>query len=382
MRIWQKLSAALLCLCTASFCGCADTNPPIKPPDTFPYHAVRRDRKTDGQYYANENVSFPAKLWQTPLSERYESLDRGDVRAYFIDSVQDTKVFCYVGIPAGASAQNKVPAVVLVHGATGTALYDWVELWVGRGYAAVAMDTEGRTPTLQSSTADPDFANCPVSNKPHGPVNSAFADSSRPVTEQWVYHAVAAVVASASFIASFPEVDGDKLGITGISYGGFLTCLAAGYDDRYSFAAPVYGCLSNAFGSAAFGVYMQSCPEAAALWDGLGPLAASRTPTLFVNNVADEFFAPDAISRCAAACEKGAVSFKPDFLHGHYQGARADEVFAFADEVFFGKNALPRLTGDVASGFLRIVVPQDVTITRAALYYTVSDTLNAQTEWK
>ena len=83
----------------------------------------------------------------------------------------------------------------------------------------------------------------------------------------------------------------------------------------------------------------------------------------------------------AAAGEKGAVSFKPDFLHGHYQGARADEVFAFADEVFFGKNALPRLTGDVASGFLRIVVPQDVTITRAALYYTVSDTLNAQTEW-
>ena len=139
-------------------------------------------------------------------------------------------MFCYVGIPEGASESAPVPAVVLVHGATGTAFYDWVKMWTDRGYAAIAMDTEGRMPGSGCSTMNPVTVN---SVKPHGPVNAAFTDAGRPVEQQWVYHALASVIASASFIGSFPAVDETKIGITGVSYGSFLACLAAAADDSH-----------------------------------------------------------------------------------------------------------------------------------------------------
>jgi hypothetical protein len=43
-------------------------------------------------------------------------------------------------------------------------------------------------------------------------------------------------------LASFKEVDEDKIGVTGISWGGYLTCIVAGLDDRLKAAVPVYGC--------------------------------------------------------------------------------------------------------------------------------------------
>ena len=62
---------------------------------------------------------------------------------------QKTKVFAYVGFPAGASADKKVPAIVLVHGGGGHAYAEWIKLWTDRGYAAIAMDTTGYFPSAQ-----------------------------------------------------------------------------------------------------------------------------------------------------------------------------------------------------------------------------------------
>ena len=58
-----------------------------------------------------------------------------------------TKVFAYIGYPEGASATNKAPAVVLVHGGGGHAFAEWVKLWTDRGYVAIAMDTTGFFPS-------------------------------------------------------------------------------------------------------------------------------------------------------------------------------------------------------------------------------------------
>ena len=178
--------------------GCTDKGAGT-PEDTFPYYPQRTQMKEDGQYYAPEGVEFPASLWQTPASERYEALDRGEIKAYFIQSVDDTKVFCYVGLPEGASAEDPVPAVVLVHGALGTAFYDWVRAWNDRGYAAVAMDTEGRMPKTDTSTYNAVYE---TSVMPHGPANASFTDCTKPIGEQWVYHALAAGNAPILFVNS------------------------------------------------------------------------------------------------------------------------------------------------------------------------------------
>lgn len=378
----EKLrKGVLLLMCLMSLCGaaagCGDRGE-NNPGTNFPSYTVKTDVKTDGQYYTPEGIVFPASLWQTPASERYEALDRGEIRAYFISSVDDTQVFCYVGLPAEATAEKPVPAVVLVHGATGTAFYDWVRAWNDRGYAAIAMDTEGRMPTASASTYNSVFE---TSIKPHGPVNQAFTDCKNPVEQQWVYHALCSVIASASFLASFEEVDASRMGITGVSYGGFLTCLAVGFDDRYTFAAPVYGCLSNAEGDAEFGSYING-NEGAQIWDGTGTLEASRTPILFVNSDTDNHFSPDSITRCVNASRYAAVSFIPGLTHGHAQGAEVKEVFAFADQLCRNGTPLIRvLEKDVGNQGVRIAVPEGVTIAEYVQRYTLSETLNGSTVW-
>src|SRR6185503_15401841 len=62
------------------------------------------------------------------------------------------------------------------------------------------------------------------------------------VRDMWSYHAVAAVIRGHSLLASLPEVDPRRIGITGISWGGYLTCIVAGLDHRLKVAVPVYGC--------------------------------------------------------------------------------------------------------------------------------------------
>lgn len=358
----------------------SDPNTPNTPTEVdFPEYPKKTDMKTDGQYYEQEGISFPESLWETPKSERYEELDHGNVLAYFITSYEGEQVFCYVGVPEGASAENPVPGVVLVHGATGTAFYDWVQEWNDRGYAAIAMDTEGRMPAEDTSSHN--ATGYHESIKPHGPINAAFTDSSKPVEGQWVYHALASVIASTSFLRSLEGVNPDLIGITGVSYGGFLTCLAVGYDDRYSFAAPVYGCLSNAPSAQRFGTYINN-NAGAEIWDGLGPLEASRTPILFVNSDADTSFAVDSISRCVQASKYGAVSFIPGLNHGHWEGAEVKEVFAFADEICKDGTPLIHVTSEPLNNELEIAVPEGVSVVEAKQRYTLSTVLDHFTEWE
>lgn len=375
IKKWSALAIGLL-TAVCMMVGCTDKGAGT-PEDTFPYYPQRTQMKEDGQYYAPEGVEFPASLWQTPASERYEALDRGEIKAYFIQSVDDTKVFCYVGLPEGASAEDPVPAVVLVHGALGTAFYDWVRAWNDRGYAAVAMDTEGRMPKTDTSTYNAVYE---TSVMPHGPANASFTDCTKPIGEQWVYHALASVIASASFLKSFAGVDSSLMGITGVSYGGFLTCLAVGYDDRYAFAAPVYGCLSNAEGAGEFGSYIRN-NEGADLWDDTGALAAGNAPILFVNSDTDTHFTLDSMARCIRAAKYGAATVIPGLTHGHAQGAEVREVFAFADEICLKKTPLVRVLTFPENGEIGIAVPESVKVSEAVQRYTLSETVDSSTEW-
>lgn len=147
-----------------------------------------------------------------------------------------TRVFAYYGFPKEAVGE-RVPAVVLVHGGGGTAFAEWVRIWNERGYAAIAMDLEGHTP------ADKGEDGTRPQHAWSGPSRQGeFSDYQLPLIDQWMYHAVADVLLAHSLILSFPQVDPNRIGVTGISWGGILTSLVAGLDDRFKFAIPVYGC--------------------------------------------------------------------------------------------------------------------------------------------
>ena len=76
-----------------------------------------------------------------------------------------------------------------------------------------------------------------------GPARGAlYNDSPDSLTNQWMYHAVADCVLANSLLRSLPEVDADKVGLSGYSWGGVITSTAIGINTRFKFAVPTYGC--------------------------------------------------------------------------------------------------------------------------------------------
>ncbi|MBP8802325.1 MAG: acetylxylan esterase, partial [Kiritimatiellae bacterium] len=183
-----------------------------------------------------------AALYQTPRLFEATEFVTNEVKTVFYEGEpyqgRPTRVFAYYGLPAGASSTNKVPGIVLIHGGGGSAFVRWVKLWNSRGYAAVSMDTCGAV----SGNA---YGEEQKGHRRHawaGPPGwGGFDKYDDPVADQWTYHAVAAAVRGHSLLRSLPEVDTSRIGVTGISWGGYLTCIAAAVDDRFAFAVPVYG---------------------------------------------------------------------------------------------------------------------------------------------
>ena len=339
-KILAILLAALSC---ASCVACGNTNQYGGNDDfteelqyVFP---VKENIVDDRQYYTDiEEIQFPNKLWSTPVCERAAQYDRQDqgVQAYFLQSVDyngvPTYVFAFVGIPATATKDNPVPGVVLVHGGGGTAFSDWVKMWNDKGYAAIAIDTEGRIPTANASLSSASNVSF-ESIKHHGPSNTDYSDYANPANEQFLYHAVAGTIVANSFLSSFEQVDSKKIGLTGISWGGVIATNAAAYDDRFAFAAPVYGAVAMTGTKGIFGTLYNTYPRCSSLWDNVEMLRNCRTPLLFVNWDGDPFFTVDATAKCANTAMNAKMILIPELKHGHLQGATIQEIFTFADNV-------------------------------------------------
>lgn len=337
-KIISILLAALVCnLCVA----CDNSNIPEAPQYAF---SQKENIVDDRQYYTGiDEVRFPNQLWSTPVFERAAQYDRQDqgVEAYFLQSVDyngaATYVFAFVGIPATATKDDPVPGIVLVHGGGGTAFYDWVKMWNDRGYAAIAIDTEGRIPTASADLSSGSNASF-ESIKHHGPTNTSYSDYAKPANEQFLYHAIAGTIVANSFLSSFEQVDSGKIGLTGISWGGVIATNAAAYDDRFAFAAPVYGAVAMTGTAGIFGTLYDTYPRCSYLWDNVEMLRNCRTPMLFVNWDGDPFFKVDATEKCANTAMNGRMVLIPELQHGHLQGATVQEIFTFADAVLHPDN--------------------------------------------
>ena len=371
-RILTVLLAALLVLSSAA-CGNGENtvNNEIFPKKT--------EMKTDGQLYTGGEVKFPAALWETPTAERYDALDREalNVEGYFIDSVQGTKVFAFVGLPEGASAENPVPGIVLVHGGGGTAFFEWVSFWVKRGYAAIAMDTDGNMPTENSRMTNSDHT---ASIREHGPANMGFADWQKPVEEQWAYYALSAVISSHSFLRSFDCVDQTKIGVTGISRGGYLAAAVTGFDDRFCFAVPVYGALGILEPWCNYGRVFSANERANELWNTTEIIRASRTPMLFVCGSNDTFIPLAAIARSAAAAKYGNILIIQGYPHSHAHGSDVEEIFVFADSICKGAAGLTHLAEEREGGF-SFDLPSGVSLEDVTGWYVSAESVDCNSTW-
>ena len=349
------------------------------------YYFAEKEQVTMSQAYTGGEVSFPQSLWSEPsvTESGLESilgenalLETSDsrIRPILYKGVsyggKQTEVFAYVGFPEGASEDKPVPGVVLVHGGEGTAFWDWVQMWLDKGYAAIAMDTEGRFPTVGSEMATGYRALLPEDIR--GPQNSGYyADASSEPSEQWMYHAVASVIAANSYLRSCPQVDAGSIGMVGVSWGGVICSIANIYDDRFAFAAPIYGTLNMAGTSCNFGNIYAASERAASLWDNGTPLSQCSTPTFYVNGGDDYHFNVQGTFRSAADTANSRVLVRRTLQHSQYSAACVEEVFLFADHVvrrsqpFINIAAQPTAEEPV----LKLDVPQGVTVEEAELLY-------------
>jgi len=312
-------------------------------------------------------------LSKTPKTYPAPGFEEKGVTAIFYDGVayqgKPTRVFAWYGVPKLA-AGAKCPAMVLVHGGGGTAFAEWVRLWVGRGYAAIAMDTCGCVPKGTYGAWERHEAGGPAGW-------GAFEKVDDPTTDQWPYQAVTDVVLAHSLIRSFPEVDPERIGITGISWGGYLTCITAGVDTRFKFAAPVYGCGFLGEDSAWLDAFAKLGPEKSAKWLGLWDpsvyLPRASEPMLWVTGTNDFAYPMDSLQK-SYRLPKGqrTLCIRVRMPHGHGgAGENPEEIHAFADHVLQGKPALATVTGQGRDGKdAWVTVKGETPIVKAELNYT------------
>ena len=288
-----------------------------------------------------------------------------------------TKFLTCYAIPKAADGRS-VPAMVCVHGGNGTAYREWVELWAKRGYAAIAMDTCGSIPVRVPGTKF-DW----ISSGIGGPRGwGGFANVNDDIKDQWPYHAVSTVVRSHSFLRAQSGVDSERIGITGLSWGGFLTCLSAAVDKRFKLAVPVYTCaFYDTIGSAeerrkTLGdVKWRRWLD---LWDPKHYIPEIDMPIMWLSGTNDRSFPYGSLRKTFDLVKTPLdVVIRPRMPHGHTAGWSPKEILAYADSFFRNGLKLPKVSAPVAAGNTAVARFESgegfmVPVT-AELHYTTAD---------
>ena len=316
---------------------------------------------TEKLFNMDMNVTLASDLGYYAESE-YEGID---AIIYEGDTYLGRKVkhFAYIGLPEGASKDNPVPAVVCVHGGGGSAYDEWVKRWNDKGYAAIAMNLNGRIPTPEINDG-----NNQLRHMWAGATQDNYGTVS-PDDATWMYSAVTAVIGAHNVLREMPEVDNSKIGVTGVSWGGVTTSTAIGVDDRFAFAIPFYGC----------GFLMESetymgeiLPKQEKLWDPSNFFKNADLPVLWMNGERDANFSLTSTTKSSLALgENSSTAIVPEFGHSHSAAWLRPEGYAFADSIVKGGTKLIR--GEASLSGSTVTATTDRAAATAVLRYITTD---------
>jgi dienelactone hydrolase len=326
-----------------------------------------------------------------------------------------TEVFAFYASPVtlgeAKPGTKKFPAIVLIHGGGGTAFAEWVHLWAKRGYAAIAMDLAGSRPP------DPTFdekTKAPVGHQSEsklrtrlpngGPYHGhpeKFDSIGGDTSDDWPFHAAASVIRAHTLLRSFPEVDSEHTAVTGISWGGYTTCLVASLDDRFKAAVPVYGCGFLHEGESVQKPSIDKLGDRKSQWvkeyDPGSLLPRCRVPILFVNGTNDVHYVLDSYMKSFNVIpgEKH-MRIEVNMRHGHPPGWAPQEIGIFIDSKCLSGTPSPRDPNLITSHPLPVVDAPVLEagrievacrtvnggIKKAELHYTTDVGLRSKRQWK
>lgn len=350
------------------------------------YDMFHQDKAVERNLLAAQNDPVPYK--EVPAFNPVGEF--AGIKAITYDGVtingQKTKVFAYIGFPEGASAENPVPAVVLVHGSqSGIPYAAWVKEWNDRGYAAISMSTNNFFP-LNNTAGDREY-NGEIENWNYGlygefiedgyvtaPRNQGMNDTTLAYQSQWMYHAIAQVIHANNLLRADARVDSDKIGISGISWGATVTSLVIGYDTRFAFAIPIYGSgyLTESHTVFADVFSRGNTPD---LWLAEDRFSHADMPILWLCWNADAAFSVNTNMLSYADTVKNNADTRLAVVnawgHSHGSGWGRPESYVFADSVCKDGAAIPAVL--LKNGTVTVENPGNVTIIGAKIYYLTTE---------
>jgi dienelactone hydrolase len=262
-----------------------------------------------------------------------------------------------------------------VHGGAGKAFPNWVKQWASQGYAAIAMDLRGRGEhELRLENGGPDQT-----------PTSRFEKINEAVENHWLYHAVTNVILAHSLIRSFPAIDPDRTAVIGISWGGYLSCIAASLDHRFRAAVSVYGCgfidENSAWRDNLEGLSPEDRDRWIKLYEPSHYLPDCQATMLFVTGDNDPFYPLDSYVKSFGLLGGAkTLSIEPNLVHGYDVAWEVKTIKAFIDHylqndlplpVIFQPQDLDSVT--LKNGEIIAKVINSAPIVQAQLHYSFSN---------
>ncbi|MCP4173998.1 MAG: prolyl oligopeptidase family serine peptidase, partial [Fuerstiella sp.] len=197
-------------------------------------------------------------------------------------------------------------------------------------------------------------------------------------TEHWPWHAVSNVIRAHSLIRNFEAVNADRTAITGISWGGYTTCIAASIDHRFKAAVPVYGCGFLYDGESVQRPAIDGLPQKLRQrwirrYDPSSHLINCTVPILFVNGTNDRHYPLRSSSRSFRTVPTGRnqIRIEVNMPHSHQAGWKPHEICRFVDSHLKDEPALPVFsTPDRSEALVSVQYHSQLALQSASLHFT------------
>ena len=231
------------------------------------------------------------QLWDVPTNEvqawTLKAYQRGDLRieeVYYLSRSYNrnpAKIFGYFCYPV--RRHGKLPAILLSHGGGGTASLPRAVSWARRGYAVLAIDLPGKGENRRGSRSTGPDMDVPI-----------LLQTQPDLSYNYLIHAVAAARYGITFLTKRKEVDPDRIGMVGLSWGGVITLLTNGQDKRLKAAVNVFGAGYVPEGCTWIDWFSSMPAVDKGLWnDYLDPknfLSTQNAPILFITGTNDHCY--------------------------------------------------------------------------------------------
>jgi len=246
-----------------------------------------------------------------------------------MDGEKSVDIFGIFGYPKGA---KNAPAFIWNQGGLYQANDYWVIYGAKRGFAVLCID----------------FPIGGYRSTGGYPINSGLTIGDDPAKSP-IAHGVVALLKGVSFLESRPEVDKNRIGMAGSSWGGFYTTLMVGIDHRLKAGSCFFGTGSQQLGNTWISDVKSTEGAAwAARWaktlDPALRLPGVKTPINWCTGTNDfAYWMPALMRTISMAGGPTHLALKPNWDHSMTPNLD-DEVFGYLDTQLAGKPAFPQLT--------------------------------------